>query len=525
MSHKPPIVDSLLLAIIPSTRSLLDWSGNARNPTIAGAAASLDWVRTNGIHSLRSTGTGRLVIPNDVELEAVTDFSLFFSGSPGGLAVTRRLFNKRGLGGTHLDVYLDTGTDVEMYDGVILRTASIGSWVGVKNFAVVQESGTIGDLYANGAWKSAFSGVTTITGNSEDVTLLNYYDGANPCYDGYRALLFYSRVLTANEISTLATWSDALSSPTITPNRKYFSQGGWVANGPQPSYGESGDNLVVDSDMEAVGTAAWSTLNGAILTKESGSPSGSGTQVLRVAYNIAANPIAYQAIVTVGQRYRLRGWARGDGVVTAPRIRCGGGMADWNGTTSTAWQVFDITAMATGGTGVWLHALGTGWAEFDNVTVEQTNNLLSDGDMEDGTVGEWTPINNAVLTKETGTPYQGAQVLRVAYNGINDPFARQSGVFVLGKKYRVTGVARSDGIGVPYVYVGGAAATFVGTNSTLWQPFDLTVLADGTFFYLQSVIAGAGYCEFDQVLIREVFETVGAWDLGAIHSNSVADKS
>jgi len=225
----PPIVDNLLLALVPAARSLLDHSGNGRHPTLAGAG--LNWVRTNGVYQLRAEGTGRLVVANDVTLEAMTDFTLCCSGSFGGIAAQRRVLSKEDAGGVQLDVYLDAGTEVEINDGANVRVASVGSWAGVRSFAVVQESGAIGDLYTNGAALVAFDGITTITADNADVTLLNYYDGSTPSIDPYGAILLYNRVLTADEISRNSVFMDSLTSPEISPNRRYFDRGSWVENG------------------------------------------------------------------------------------------------------------------------------------------------------------------------------------------------------------------------------------------------------------------------------------------------------
>jgi hypothetical protein len=53
----------------------------------------------------------------------------------------------------------------------------------------------------------------------------------------------------------------------------------------------TGPHLLTDGDMEAPTPAAWTAGNGAILTKEPGSPSGIGTQVLKIAYNGVVNPV------------------------------------------------------------------------------------------------------------------------------------------------------------------------------------------------------------------------------------------
>lgn len=131
----------------------------------------------------------------------------------------------------------------------------------------------------------------------------------------------------------------------------------------------TGAQLVVDGDMEAVGVAAWLSWNAGTVTKEPGSPGGSGSQVLRVAYNGSVNPGAQHAALLVGRRYRAQGWGRGDGTYT-PRLYIGGGVTAWLGTASTDWQWFDVTFVTTLAA-IYLHsnAAAAGWAEFDDITV------------------------------------------------------------------------------------------------------------------------------------------------------------
>jgi hypothetical protein len=87
-----------------------------------------------------------------------------------------------------------------------------------------------------------------------------------------------------------------------------------------------------------------------------------------VAYNGSGNPYALQTAMTVGEVYRVTGWARGDGSVnpmfweSSPAI--------WVGTSSTAWQYFDVTFVA-GGADARLYAVTAvaGYVEFDDVQV------------------------------------------------------------------------------------------------------------------------------------------------------------
>jgi len=132
------------------------------------------------------------------------------------------------------------------------------------------------------------------------------------------------------------------------------------------------DSIIVDGDMEAVGVGDWTASN-AILTKESGARTGgSGTLILRITRNGGA-PLAYQGINTVGIKYRIVGWARGDGT-RSPAISSSSFI--WQGTSSTSWQSFDITYIAASANlALRTIANAVGYVEFDDVTVTRVDEL------------------------------------------------------------------------------------------------------------------------------------------------------
>lgn len=130
-------------------------------------------------------------------------------------------------------------------------------------------------------------------------------------------------------------------------------------------------------------------------------------------------------------------------------------------------------------------------------------NVLVDGDMEAATTSDWTAVNNATLSKQTGTPHGGTRVLRVAYNGTANPAAAQN-TLIVGAVYRIKGWVRSGGTGIPRVMCGSAATAWQGTNSTSWQEVNIERTAAGnTYFYLYNIASGASYCEFDDFVVTQ----------------------
>lgn len=134
-------------------------------------------------------------------------------------------------------------------------------------------------------------------------------------------------------------------------------------------YQSNGVQLLVDGNMEAAGTTAWTSGSSAVLTKETTNPF-SGIRVLRITGGGAVYPWARQDIMAVNRMYRVRGMCRGDGNLGIPRVSDDTAQR-WIGTNSTSWQSFDILFSPTVNGNFYLTGVNTtGYCEFDNVTVE-----------------------------------------------------------------------------------------------------------------------------------------------------------
>jgi len=264
--------------------------------------------------------------------------------------------------------------------------------------------------------------------------------------------------------------------------------------------------ILADGDMEKSGTSDW-VISGAIAEKIVGA-NNDGNYILRLT-NTATNGVASQNILTPLKMYHLTGWARGDGASQYPRIQFGGNVR-WTGTTSNSWQKIDIISYTSVDTNIYLSSyFGVGgYAEFDDLflteyTGDLTNvnqQLLADGDMEKSGTSAWTVVQSATLTKEHGAAHGGDLIMRVAYNGVTNPSAQQN-VLTVGKKYRITGWARSDGTRNPTVYSG--SYIWYGTTDANWQRVDVTWIAQATYVRLNTAASAAGYTEWDDVFITE----------------------
>ncbi len=259
--------------------------------------------------------------------------------------------------------------------------------------------------------------------------------------------------------------------------------------------------LCADGDMEAVGTAAWTVGGaGAVVQKAAGArPGGTGTQVLQII-RAGAQATASQTILTIGQRYRITGWARGDGAASWPRVGTGAVFL-WSGTTSATWQYFDLVFTASHAAFMLFNGVSDGICEFDDFSVKAPVSLLSDGAMEQFDTDQWTPGNNAALTKSTALPYEGTRCLQVAFGGSGNPYAGQT-ILTIGKQYSVSGWARGDGVSAAFPMVAHAVTVlWSGTTSATWQYFSVTFTATSTSFRLYCNAAAPGNCCFDACVV------------------------
>ena len=131
----------------------------------------------------------------------------------------------------------------------------------------------------------------------------------------------------------------------------------------------------LDGDMEDPGVSDWTPGNGAVLTKETTSPKV-GARNLRITQTSPTmDPYAEQEPLLVNRRYRITGWARGDGSAAIPTI-LNETNAIWTGTVSTTWQEVEAEFWATQGTGMLFMgdtsvASGSPFCEFDDIDIVQ----------------------------------------------------------------------------------------------------------------------------------------------------------
>jgi len=151
-------------------------------------------------------------------------------------------------------------------------------------------------------------------------------------------------------------------------------------------------------------------------------------------------------------------------------------------------------------------SVGSGsWQVDDSYSNRTGSQLLSNNDFENWTGGvldNWLIYRNATVTEQTTDPVTGSSYVRVAYTDADNAGIYKTNLLTVGKKYRITGWARTDGTGSADIYIGGLVIH--GTiDGTTWTYFDIEAEADGINFYLVNDTNGASYVEFDDVRLYE----------------------
>jgi len=262
-------------------------------------------------------------------------------------------------------------------------------------------------------------------------------------------------------------------------------------------YKENGTQLLTDGDMEAVGVTAWTVDNSAVLTKQAGSPSGSGSQVLRVTHGGVNAPGTYQTILTSGKKYKITGYVRSDGTAV-PKVALNT-VQVYLGSTSTSWTYFEATG-ETNGTRLYLQSFPYGTAgnyvEWDDVTCELMEAVTENKGTLGGTAklgdGSTTTTMPTLLGPKGINGFNGSKYLDI---GVSNSFA-STDAFSIGFMYK--GIPTLDTYHYLSSYDGAQ-----GKGAVL-----ATVLGNGFSFYLSGVV----YVKSDLCVPPGTHTVIGTYD-------------
>jgi hypothetical protein len=367
-----------------------------------------------------------------------------------------------------------TGNTTKVYD---LALASVTPyWRAYQRNVLVVTANSVGAqiVYLNGvslgmqsiAWTAGYTISTggIVVGERLDDT------GRFP---GYIHSVKFFRHQTAAELLTAQEAQDFYQRSTY----QYRSRASVILNmGAEQHDVESnptGVQLLVDGDMEAVGTASYTADNDAVLTKETDTPYA-GTRYLKLTRGPTASPGAYQTIAVVGARYRVTGYVKAS-VAVAFSIKLGATVLTLPNTT-TGWVAFSADGIATTNTRVTLLALLANpgdWFALDNVVVERywCRSLDTSGRGNHFLLGDGSTAG-MMPTKLSGRGYSfdgiGADVMKCALSTLVAP------PFTAIAIYRsVMTVMPGAGARIMCVNCGNGST---GVNASIYTDFTLRAL-------------------------------------------------
>lgn len=358
-----------------------DISGSGRHATVSRAVATTDgaaaFAGNTGSSIDRTDGLTETIGGNDTHV-------ISFWSKPNNVATTGPIF----VSGSA------TGSYYFRFDNTLMRwlvNSNSYYWTGVpsstlQHIALRKTSANAGELYINGKLRTPsggslgaisatpgnliVGGYTTTHSNSLQGTLnkLRIFSSALDVANIRKLYLEGSRITSRFNLNNIPT--SMVKVPANLPTQ--LTEGLWVKSGSACieafSRNSSGTNVVTDGDMEAVGTASWTVYGSATLSKET--PGYAGNQKLRIVRNGGVGG-ASQVCLTSGKRYRVRGYAKSDGV-EIPIVGDGNGISNyWTGVnTTTDWQYFDVIITAYHASlFVAKNTSGSGYVEFDNIEV------------------------------------------------------------------------------------------------------------------------------------------------------------
>jgi len=374
LNTAPPIEGNCALAYDMETRAggqVADLSGNSNNATISGGLVSSHLF--SDLPSLKNSALGNL------------DFSALTLG-------TKHTIEFVADGNTNDALLFDNGT-ASFYAfyyvsntirylpkagvGVIFATGALD---GKEHHFIIDRDDTSVSLYMDGnlistetlASNETFNTTTKLThdsfswqGNVGYAQIYTVSKGATWAAERYAQ--YAKHPLFLHDMNDTPPTLANVTSGKIGLSEFQVSTGTWkVSEDPKPTEGE----LLIDGDMEAVGTAAW-RISSAIVTKET-----DGTnQFLRVENTVPnPSPRVAQTIMTAGKKYRVTGKARGDGSLGKPDIYILGGAAQkiYAGDASTSWADIDVvfvTQVGANEIGLYGSSGVVGHADFDDISV------------------------------------------------------------------------------------------------------------------------------------------------------------
>lgn len=327
--------------------TLKDFSGNGNDGVLVNSANL-----QSGAVTMPFTASV-LEIPSSTSLNSAQDEGCFVHyGEMLDVSATEVLYAKYSGGNGQIFFVSGTGTSIVLQRGGDQSTLSAT----IDNTfyrAVNHDNGVVPTCYLDGEDAGSMVGTPgSAFSNSQDVEIGNL-GGGFQSEARHAGVMVFNRQLTDDEHRNLYGYLASARWPSRT----------------QYTVKDCNPNELVDGDMEAADTSAWTAFNGQSDISKVNSDLGMGsTRSLRVDYIGFAFPRASQTVLEIGAKYNIKGWAKSDGNSQPSVLINGAGI--WTGVISTEWQYFDVDFEGLTRVDLGMNGGAAGYTvEFDNVQV------------------------------------------------------------------------------------------------------------------------------------------------------------
>ena len=282
-------------------------------------------------------------------------------------------------------------------------------------------------------------------------------------------------------------------------------------------------NIATDGNMEATGTAGYSSINAATITKEANTWNTAGNQVLRVVNNsvtnkaFTLNPLPN---LSAGAKVKVSGRIKSSSSTLRPVIYklTNGTETLWTGDYTTNVQNFSVVAtMSTAGYLAFYcseASLSSDYCEWDDLSIttyygkveNRDTQLATNANFENGSTG-WNSTATSISEVSPGEGVEGTKAIRITQTSYPSGAYLSQGILTTGATYTVKAMARGDGTTTTRILLGTGTNCLNTALSTSWQPVSCTMTASGnTNLYIGALNSTSnGWAEFDNLSITRAY--------------------
>jgi hypothetical protein len=178
--------------------TVADQTSNGNDGSFSGSPL---WRNTSKGKSLEFQSTNIVTVSDSVELQA-TNMSVIIFGDFQDQTSGARFFSKRDAGGTHIDFFNFSASNLGVFDGT--STSDLAADItNVRMIGFTLTSGSAPEFFLNGVKEGNGDVTITISANDAPIAIGNFHTGNNPALNKFNEVLYFNTALTEQQMSEL----------------------------------------------------------------------------------------------------------------------------------------------------------------------------------------------------------------------------------------------------------------------------------------------------------------------------------